>query len=126
MSLRSLYLARIALFVLAIALAFAVTVTGLGGVFVFGGRSSRFADLFYVYYPLLAFPISLIALFLPRSGVLSFSIYVVGDWLFQFLISWPQLAINPLNSYSSDALVCAAALFWIGLLFNSPREHSAA
>ena len=105
------------LFFPAVALSLAVSAIGLGG-FLVAGEVSGPGDLFALFYPLLAFPLSLIPFFSPKIGVIVFSIYVFGKWLFVFVMSLPLITLNPFGSIADIILISAAAFVWTGFGFS--------
>ena len=126
MSVKNRSLVQRILFSLAAAVALAVSVTSLGGLFVFSSGPSDAKDMFYIYYPLLAFPLSLIPFVSPRAGSVIFCFYSFGNWLYEFVISLPEIALNPFDSLVGSALICAAVLFCVGLLFSGSNKEGVA
>ena len=103
--------------VIAIILAAIYTGIGLVGFWVFGGRMTNAADLYFVLAPLLALPAAIICLFSRKSGAIIMGVYFLLDWLVKIIISLPAVALNPLDSYSAWFLSGSVMFSFIALYF---------
>jgi Zn-dependent protease with chaperone function len=95
----------------------------VGGLLVFGGRTKNLLEVCFVYPPVFAFPVAVLALWNSRWGASLWLLLMLVFFVPQLLIDWPRIHVTPVRGTSFPLFLVVAVLLMVAAMIDQSSRQ---